>query len=479
MRTFNKSILTLGVIALATLVACGSVEKASTPSEVVGSGESEDVLKHGFWSKNATIYEVNLRQHTAEGTLEAFAKDLPRLKDLGVDILWLMPVHPVGEVNRKGGENADHFIAELGSSSLGSPYSVQDYTAVNPDYGTLEEFKSLVAMAHELGMRVILDWVANHSAFDCDWTQNHRGYYLLDATGSLQPPTGTDWWDVTQFDWENGVENGLYEGMASAMEFWIAECDVDGFRCDVAEKVPVEFWDMARRRLEILKPDVFMLAEADQPIHHNRAFDMSYAWHYHHLTNEIAQGRENASILREYLIEEAKKFPTDAYRMGFATNHDENSWNGTISERYGDAGDAMVILSATLFDMPLIYSGQESGISKRLRFFEKDTVEWGAYSKTEFYKSINTLHHEEQALWNGDFGGAPVLLECKSPEQFFAFTKSKAESQIVVLLNLSSEPTYLSVNMPEGKFEPALSKGIGEDGVVAPWGYIVLRKVNG
>ena len=479
MRTFNKSILTLGVVALATLVACGSVEKASTPSEVVGSGVSEDVLKHGVWSKNATIYEVNLRQHTAEGTLEAFAKDLPRLKDLGVDILWLMPVHPVGEVNRKGGENADNFIAELGSSSLGSPYSVQDYTAVNPDYGTLEEFKSLVAMAHELGMRVILDWVANHSAFDCDWTQNHRGYYLLDSTGSLQPPTGTDWWDVTQFDWENGVENGLYEGMASAMEFWIAECDVDGFRCDVAEKVPVQFWELARRRLEILKPDVFMLAEADQPIHHNRAFDMSYAWHYHHLTNEIAQGRENANILREYLTEEAKKFPTDAYRMGFATNHDENSWNGTISERYGDAGDAMVILSATLFDMPLIYSGQESGLSKRLRFFEKDTVEWGAYSKTEFYKSINTLHHEEQALWNGDFGGAPVLLECKSPEQFFAFTKSKAESQIVVLLNLSSEPTYLSVNMPEGKFEPALSKGIGEDGVVAPWGYIVLRKVNG
>ena len=476
MKIVAQSILFISVLVMA---ACGNVEKASTPSEVLGSGETQDELKHGDWSKNATIYEVNLRQHTAEGTLEAFAKDLPRLHQLGVDILWLMPVHPVGEVNRKGGENSDNYIAEMGSSSLGSPYSVRDYMAVNPDFGTLEELKSVVSQAHALGMRVILDWVANHSAFDCNWTQSHRGYYLLDSSGNLQPPTGTDWWDVTQFDWANGVQNGLYEAMVSAMEFWVEECDVDGFRCDVAERVPVAFWEMARRRLEIVKPDVFMLAEADQPIHHNRAFDMSYAWHYHHLTNEIAQGRAEVSVLREYLREEYYKFPADAYRMGFATNHDENSWNGTIAERYGEAADAMVVLSATLFDMPLIYSGQEAGLNKRLRFFEKDTVEWGTYSKSDFYLSINTLHHEEEALWNGEFGGFPVLLECESPERFFGFTKTKAESQVVVILNLSNEPAFLSVNMPEGEFEPAISKGVGVDGIVAPWGYIVLRKVNG
>jgi cyclomaltodextrinase / maltogenic alpha-amylase / neopullulanase len=476
MKTTSQLILFLNVLFMA---GCGNVEKANTPSEVLGSGNSEDVLKHADWSKNATIYEVNLRQHTAEGTFESFAKDLPRLQQLGVDILWLMPVHPVGEVNRKGGENSNNYIAEIGSSSLGSPYSVKDYMAVNPDYGTLEDLKSVISQAHSLGMRVILDWVANHSAFDCEWTQIHRGYYLLDASGNLQPPTGTDWWDVTQFDWENGVQNGLYEGMVSAMEFWVKECDVDGFRCDVAEKVPVEFWEMARRRLEIAKPDVFMLAEADQPIHHERAFDMSYAWHFHHLTNEIAQGREGVSILKQYLEEEKEKFPTDAYRMGFATNHDENSWNGTISERYGEAGDAMVVLSATLLDMPLIYSGQEAALEKRLRFFEKDTVEWGTYSKSEFYRSINTLHHEEKALWNGDFGGSPVLLECESPEKIFAFTKSKDESQIVVILNLSADPTFLSVNMPAGEFDSALSKGIGESGIVAPWGFLVLRKKNG
>jgi glycosidase len=458
--------------------SCGEVQEANTPNEVVGTGEVEDVLIHPIWSKNATIYEVNLRQHTAEGTLREFQKDLPRLKELGVDILWLMPVFPIGDVNRKGGENKSYYLAERRSSSLGNPYSVKNYTEINPNYGTMDDFMEMVEEAHKLGMKVILDWVANHSAFDCDWTETHRGYYLLDKSGNLQPPIDTDWWDVTQFDWGHGVQNGLYNGMASAMEFWVTEADIDGFRCDVAEKVPVEFWEVVRRRLEALKPDIFMLAEADVPVHHNRAFDMSYAWHYHHLTNEIAQGKEDISVLRKYLSEEANKFPSDAYRMGFATNHDENSWNGTISERYGEAGDAMVVMSSMLLDMPLIYSGQEAGLDKRLRFFEKDTVEWGDYSKADFYRSINSLHHEEKALWNGDFGGVPELLESKFPEKIFAFTKRKENSQIVVALNLSGDSVLLSINMPDGEFVAVMSKGIGSDGVISPWGYLVLKKVN-
>ena len=459
-------------------LSCGAVTQANTPSERVGSGDAEDVLVHPVWSKNATIYEVNLRQHTAEGTLNAFQKDLPRLKALGVDILWLMPVFPIGEVNRMGGENKSCYLAELGSSSLGSPYSIKDYTDINPDLGTLADFVEMVDEAHLLGMKVILDWVANHSAFDCEWTETHRGFYLMDNSGNLQPPTGTDLWDVTQLDWENGVQNGLYNGMANAMEFWVTEADIDGFRCDHAEKIPVAFWDIARRRLEALKPEIFMLAAADVPAHHNRAFDMSYAEHYHHLTNEIAQGREDASVLREYLTEEAKKFQTDAYRMGFATNHDENSWNGPISERYGEAGDAMVILSGMLLDMPLIYSGQESGLDKRLRFYEKDTVEWGEYAKADFYRSINVLHHEEQALWNGDYGGAPELLACKSPEKIFAFTKRKEQSQVVVAVNLSADSVPLSINMPEGEFVAVMRKNIDANGVVSPWGYIVLKKAD-
>ncbi|PCJ82202.1 MAG: alpha-amylase [Bacteroidetes bacterium] len=479
---FSTLILTLTALFGAS---CGDVRKASTPAEVVGEGEVFDKLRHAVWSKNATIYEVNLRQHTPEGTLQAFKKDLPRLKELGVDVLWFMPIHPIGEVNRKGGDNKASFIAEPGSGSLGSPYSVKNYIEVNPDYGTMGDLIDVVKEAHGLGMKVILDWVANHSAFDCDWTESHRGYYLLDKTGNLQPPTGTDWWDVSQLDWDNGVQNGLYDGMAKAMEFWVSEAEIDGFRCDVAEKVPVAFWEMARRRLEAINPEIFMLAEADVPEHHNRAFDMSYAWHFHHLTNEIAKGREDASILTEYLIGEAERFPSDAYRMGFATNHDENSWNGTIYERYGDAADAMVILSSTLFDMPLIYSGQEAGLNKRLRFFEKDTIEWGNYSKSNFYKSINKLHHDEEAMWNGDFGSAPEVLKSDSPKQIFAFSKKKGDSEVVVILNLSPDEVVESVQIPEGKFELYMS-GDGSDNyesnndlnTLSPWCYKIFRRVH-
>ena len=450
----------------------------SGKAEVKGSAVQADELVHPEWTKNATMYEVNLRQHTAEGTIQAFMSDLPRLKALGVDILWLMPIHPIGEVNRKGGENTNNFIAEPGSTSLGSPYSVQDYQAVNPDLGTLDDLRALTSAAHDLGMHVILDWVANHSAFDCVWTEDHLEYYLLDSTGSLQPPLGTDWWDVAQLDWEEGQENGLYSAMADAMTFWIAECGIDGFRCDVAMKVPTSFWEMARRQLEAVRPEVFMLAEAEEPDHHNRAFDMSYGWHFHHLTNQVAQGKEPVQVLRDYVKEEADRFPSDAYRLGFITNHDENSWNGTVEERYGAAGDAMGVLAATLLDMPLVYSGQESYNTDRLRFFEKDTVAWGDYIKADFYRQLNELNHTREALWNGDFGGAPQLLKTSSDDDVFAFFKEKNGSTVVVILNLSDTPQEVSLTLPDAEFEVAMGQGAAEGWdagqTLHPWGYCVL-----
>lgn len=471
----NRGLISLGVVAC--LGSCGTPSPTGEV-ELAGSAEREDALVHADWTKNATIYEVNLRQHTAEGTIQAFIPDLPRLKNLGVDILWLMPIHPIGEVNRKGGENKNNYIAEPGSGSLGSPYSIQDYVAVNPDYGTHEDLKVLVREAHALGMRVILDWVANHSAFDCVWTEDHREYYLLDSVGNLQPPLGTDWWDVAQLDWEKGEENGLYAAMADAMTFWVQECDVDGFRCDVAMKVPTPFWDMARRQLEAVKPEVFMLAEAEEPEHHSRAFDMSYGWHFHHLTNQVAQGKEPVQVLRDYLREEAEKFPSDAYRMGFITNHDENSWNGTVEERYAAAGDAMAVLAATLLDMPLVYSGQESYNTKRLRFFEKDTVQWGGYEKSTFYRALNQLHHSREALWNGDFGGAPEVLQTSADDHVFAFQKQKNGSTVVVVLNFSDEPQSVKLNLPEAELKVVMGQGNVEGWAtgqpMAPWGYCIL-----
>ena len=438
----------ISIILLALIAGCG-VPAANQPTAVaeqVGGGNALDKLVHPIWSKNATIYELNVRQHTAEGTFSAATRDLPRIKELGADIVWLMPIHPIGLVNRKGGENKNNYLAEPGSGSLGSPYSARDYYGINPEFGAASDMQRFVQTAHDLGMKVVLDWVANHTSFDSDWTEKHIGYFLLDDAGNLQPPTGTDWWDVTQLDWENGVESGLYDAMADALEYWVREFGIDGFRCDVAGKVPTDFWNKARRQLEAINPEVFMLAEAEVPEHHTRAFDMSYAWEMHHIMNEVAKGNWSVDSIRTAVPEQLERFGEDAFRMMFVTNHDENSWNGTIDERMGMNGDAMAILAGTLTGMPLVYSGQESGSTKRLRFFEKDTVEWGGYTKKELYQTIYRLHHEEEALWNGMYGAQPVFVDLDSDDAL-AWTRSKHESQVAVAVNFGDESVTIPMEL--------------------------------
>lgn len=459
----SKIVLTLALSCIIGFFsACGDASSPEPTSEVqsIGQGLLEDTLVHPSWSHNATIYQVNVRQHTPEGTFEAMLADLPRLRELGADILWLMPIHPIGEVNRKGGENANNFMVEPGSSSLGSPYSVQDYYAINPDFGDAQSFQAFTDSAHALGMKVILDWVANHTAFDSEWTKSNREYFLLDDTGNLQPPSGTDWWDVTQLDWGNGKESGLYDAMADALEYWVREFGVDGYRCDVAEKVPTDFWEKARRQLEQVNPDVFMLAEAEVPEHHNRAFDMSYGWEMHHVMNQVAKGEWPVDSIKRAVSRQSKRFGADAYRMMFITNHDENSWNGTIEERMGVNGDAMAILAGTLMGMPLVYSGQEAANTKRLRFFEKDTVEWGDYSKTNLYKTIYQLNHENPALWNGQSGGQPRFFTVPS-RQALAWKRSQGDNAVVTAVNFSDNPVMMNLKMDAaysiawGNVEPA------------------------
>jgi len=433
----NRILLTLSAGLLLAACNTGNPVPANAP----------DVLVHPEWSQNAVIYEMNVRQHSPDGTLNSARADLARLNQLGIDIVWLMPVHPIGEVNRKGGENADNYLVQPGSTSLGSPYSVQDYKALNPDYGTWEDFDAFVSTAHDYDMKVIIDWVANHTAFDAIWTQDSigMGYYLLDSLGGLQPPTGTDWVDVAQLDWDNGETNGLYAAMEEAMAFWVRDHDVDGFRCDVAEKVPTAFWDRARRTLEGIEPGLFMLAEAEVPEHHDRAFDASYAWEFHHITNEVAKGNMSVNDVRDYLDREAQKFPDSAYRMTFVTNHDENSWNGTARERYGEGVRAMAVLCGTAFGMPLIYGGQESDMDKRLRFFEKDTVPWGQYRSMSFYRLINDLHHRYTPLYNGEFGAPAVQLVEEGNVLYYE--RSDANHSVRVVINLSGEAAEFT---PEG-----------------------------
>ena len=415
-----------------------------------GASSRADELVHPEWSRNAVIYEMNVRQHSPDGTLSSARADLARLHQLGIDIVWLMPVHPIGEVNRKGGENKDNYLVQPGSSSLGSPYSVQDYKALNPDYGTWEDFDAFVTTAHDYEMKVIIDWVANHTAFDAVWTTDSigMGYYLLDSLGGLQPPTGTDWVDVAQLDWDNGEANGLYDAMEDAMAFWVRDHDIDGFRCDVAEKVPTAFWDRARKALEDIKPDVFMLAEAEVPEHHNRAFDASYAWEFHHITNQVAKGEMDAGDVRDYLGREAERFSPSAYRMTFVTNHDENSWNGTARERYGDGVRAMAVLCGTAFGMPLIYGGQESDMDKRLRFFEKDTVPWGQYRSMSFYRILNDLHHRNPPLYNGEFGAPAVQLVEEGDVLYYE--RSDEKTSVRVVINLSADSVEFAPTGLEG-----------------------------
>ncbi len=374
------------------------------------------------WSKNATIYEVNPRQYTSEGTFEAFSEHLPRLKKMGVDILWFMPIHPIGEKNRKG--------------SLGSYYSVTDYKAVNPEFGDNEDFRKMVNAIHDLDMKIILDWVPNHTAWDHHWVKEGKmEYYTLDSIGGLQPPLGTDWWDVTDLNYDN---QEMRQRMIGDMEYWIKEFDIDGYRCDVATWVPDDFWVEANTALKKLK-DVFMLAEAEVPSHHDSGFHMSYAWDLHHRMNEVAKGKKDVLHIRDYFDNHAKEFNSYDYRMNFTSNHDENSWNGTVKERMGDAIKTFAVFASTVDGMPLIYSGQEAGLDKRLRFFEKDTIDFSKLPLEDFYTKLMHLNKDNQALWNGEFGGDLQFITSITDTNCLAYFREKNGNKVLVMLNLSDK----------------------------------------
>jgi glycosidase len=428
-------------LATAALSLCAAFPVLAAEPAPSSASAPMAPMAHVAWSKNANIYEVNIRQYTQEGTFKAFAAHLPRLKKMGVDILWLMPIQPIGEKNRKG--------------TLGSYYAVRDYTAVNPEFGTLDDFKALVRQAHALGMHVIIDWVANHTAFDNRWTALHKDWYLHDAKGEIYPVTYTEgaepeyWTDVTGLDYSKPA---LWQGMTEAMAYWVRETGIDGFRCDVAGKVPTPFWNQARDALDRIKP-VFMLAEADKPELQEHAFDMSYGWDTKDIFRDIAKGKRDARALKEFVAHPPKAFPPGAYRMRFTTNHDENSWQGSDVELYGPAFKAMAVLAATLPGMPLIYGGQESGLDKRIEFFEKDPVQWKNYAYAPFYANLLKLKHDNPALWNGQYGGSIEVLETGN-DKVFAFQRKRDANTVTVSVNLSNEAQRFSLPGSKGPKGP-------------------------
>jgi len=415
------------------------------------------------WARDASIYEVNIRQFTPEGTFNAFAEHLPRLKDMGVKILWLMPVHPIGEINRKG--------------NLGSYYSVKDYLAVNREFGTLDDFKNLVSKAHELGLYVIIDWVANHSAWDNHLAIDHPDWYKRDKEGNFVSPF--DWTDVIAFDYTN-PEMRRY--MTDAMVWWVKNTDIDGFRCDVAGLVPVDFWDNTRKALEAVKP-VFMLAEADDiPLMYN-AFDMAYNWKLMNLMHRVTHGKAGARQLDSLINRYLKDYPQGSLMMNFTSNHDENSWAGTEYERYGDGALAMAVLIATIPGMPLIYTGQEEPLLRRLNFFDRDPVGFGKYELAGFYKTLFELKKSTPALWNGKHGGTYQKLNTSAGNGIFAYIRSKGDSQVMVVINVSSKPAdfTLEATVSTGAWTDVFSgKNLNlqprEKLHLEPWQYLVLKK---
>jgi glycosidase len=422
-------------------------------------------LEHAEWTRDAVIYQLNTRQFTREGTFKAALEQLPRLADMGVDIIWLMPIHPIGKENRKG--------------SLGSPYSVRDYFGVNPEFGTEDDLRAFIDQAHELGLHVIIDWVANHTAWDNPLVEEHPDWYVRDWNGDFMPTPWWDWSDIIDLDY---AQVGLREYMATAMKYWVEDFGVDGFRCDVAGYIPVDFWEDVRAELETVKP-VFMLAEAERRDLHARSFDATYGWSWNAPMEAIAQGKADATALYGYYSENESGWPHNAMRMLGTSNHDFNSWHGHQFERLGDGLQSAIILSFVGEGMPLIYNGQEAGLDKRLEFFERDPIVWREHELDQLFRSLIALKTEERALWNGDAGGRMVPISSNQPQQLFSFSREVGESKIVALMNMSGEAveTTLTDGPYAGIYRDAFTGQVvelapGAAVSLGPWENLILRR---
>ncbi|WP_255417120.1 alpha-amylase family glycosyl hydrolase [Proteiniphilum sp. X52] len=437
-------------------VACGNRDRSHENGNVGKSAHPE-------WVYDAVIYEVNIRQHTPEGTLQAFSEHLPRLKELGVDILWFMPVQSIGKEDRKG--------------LLGSYYSIEDYTEVNSEFGTLADFKAVVRQAQGQGMKVILDWVANHTSRDAVWVKAHPEWYVRDSLGNLN--IMYDWTDIAQLDYS---VPGMREAMIDAMKFWIRETGIDGFRCDVAGEIPTDFWEAAKDSLVMLNPDIFLLAEAEKPELNESVFDAYYAWDFHHKMNSIAQGKEPVDSLRASLQRMNERFSSHAIPMYFTSNHDENSWNGTEFERMGEAAKPFAALTYMLPGIPLIYNGQEVGLDRRLEFFEKDIIEWedkGGFS--DFYGKLNRLKKKNKALSAQERDGEMTEIPNDCGEKVWSFKRVNNGNEVVCVFNFSPETVNVQFdgNVPGEGFSsfPDTSEVLPvREMELKPWEYRIYSK---
>ena len=429
-----------------------------------GGNHVSEVEKPAY-TRNAVLYEVNVRQYTPEGTFNAFAAHLPYLKELGVDIVWIMPIHPISELNRKG--------------ELGSYYAVQDYKAVNPEFGTMDDFKALVNKAHALGMYVIIDWVANHTGCDHAWVTEHPTWYEYDNLGKLVSPM--DWTDTYSLNYDN---REMQLAMIDAMKYWVKEVGIDGYRCDVASMVPTEFWAEVRQELDAIKP-VFMLAESSEADLTVNAFDMVYNWPAMFKFEKVVKGEKNARDIAQLISMQQRKFPQDTYFMNHITNHDRNTWDGTEFERLGAATEAFAALTYVMPGMPMLYTGQEVGLRDRIPFFTR----YGGYKQEvndtyTFYARLNSLKHKEPALQAGVAGGEWEVYTTTADEQVLFCGRALSGNDVLYIANLSGEKAVFDItgDVPAGEFTEYVSRNVIDFSqtkslVLEPWQYgIYVRK---
>lgn len=412
------------------------------------------------WIYRTNVYEVNVRQYTEEGTFNAFAGHLLRLRDMGVETLWFMPITPIAQKNKKG--------------SLGSPYACSDYVSVNPELGTLSDFKQLVQQAHDMGFKVIIDWVANHTGWDHVWTKEHPDYYEKDEdTGDFKIASGMD--DIIELDFDNGA---MRQAMIDAMKYWVEECSIDGFRCDLAFWVPLHFWKEAKAFLDPIK-ELFWLGEMD-PLDHPDymdVFDAAYTWTWMHQTEKFYKEQLPVGHLKGILD---RYYSAPGIPAWFTSNHDENTWNGTEYEKYGDAAKTLAIFSCLWKGVPLIYSGQELPNHKRLAFFEKDPINWqGEEQLHQFYQTLLSLKSTNPSL---DARASLQLLHTTNNDPLIAFIRRDQQNETIAILNFTAHEQCFRIegnglegnyrNLFTGEFLPLQEHDI----YLSPWGYLVLVK---
>ena len=447
--------LFIAALALLALVSCAPKQQCNAV--------------HTKWAYDATIYELNTRQATEEGTFAAAEALLPEIKESGVDIIWIMPIQQIGVLERKG--------------TLGSYYAITDYCKFNPEFGTRADFESFLAKAHELGLKVILDWVANHTAPDSEWTKND-GWHYRDSLGNLM--VQYDWTDISKLNYDN---QDMRAAMKQAMHWWMDTIGIDGFRCDVAGEVPTDFWNDVMAEIRVKHPDIFTLAEDEAEAQDltESAFDMYYGWELHHLMNGVAQGKKTVEDLWGYFAKVDTTIRKEAIRMNFTSNHDENSWNGTEFERMGDATDLFAAFTYVVPGMPMIYTGQMSGNHHRLQFFEKDVIDRVENAPQKaLSKGLNDLRAANRALWSNEKGADMVRLTADN-DKVFACVRTKScpkhgDNTVIAIMNMSAEPQTVTLDLTnlEGEYNCLCGKTMiveaNQTIELTPWKYIILTK---